>query len=288
MYELTANNYCNLFLQYNFQDLDDQVNDHERFQQAHNEASDWVRHTKLELQQHCDTHGEKERIIERENKVNQIIASLPRGEALISKVIQLSDAVIASTGPEGQEAIKQDVKQLQANWKSLQAQCHESQNTLSNCISSWSQFTAALGSMKRWIDHFQKKVNDEQSKENKTPEDLVRCKSLVEEAVQQKPVLEDLNDKCEALLEMSACSWARDKTVQLQSAYTSLLTDMQGLVSRVEKNLSDHTEFLKAKKEMEDWLRIARGSVQDCMGVGDAEWAKDKLETIKVSRILGS
>ncbi|KAF3420921.1 hypothetical protein E2986_09204 [Frieseomelitta varia] len=262
--------------------LEEQVNDHEKFQQAYNEAADWVRRTKLELQQNCDTHGEKERIIERENKVNQIIASLPKGETLISNVIQLSDAVIASTGPEGQEAIKQDEKQLQANWKSLQAQCHESQKTLSNCISSWSQFTAALDSMKRWIDHFQKKVNDEQSKENKTPEDLIRCKSLVEEAIQQKPVLEDLNDKCEALLEMSACSWARDKTVQLQSAYTSLLTDMQGLVSRVEKNLSDHTEFLKAKKEMEDWLRIARGSVQDCMGVGDAEWAKDKLETIKI------
>ncbi|XP_043257160.1 nesprin-1 isoform X11 [Colletes gigas] len=262
--------------------LEKQVNDHEKFQQAHNEAADWVRHAKLELHQHCDTHGEKERIIERENKVNQIIASLPRGETLISRVIELSDAVISSTGPEGQEAIRQDMKQLQTNWKSLQAQCFESRKTLSNCISSWSQFAAALDSMKRWIDHFQKKVNDEQSKENNTPEDLVRCKSLVEEAVQQKPVLEDLNDKCEALLEMSACSWARDKTVQLQSAYTSLLTDMQGLVSKVEKNLSDHTEFLKAKKEMEDWLRVARGSVQDCMGVGDAEWAKDKLETIKI------
>ncbi|XP_054006700.1 muscle-specific protein 300 kDa isoform X2 [Hylaeus anthracinus] len=262
--------------------LEEQVNDHEKFQQAQNEAADWVRQTKLELQQHCDTHGEKERIIEREKKVDRIIASLPRGETLISKVIQLSDAVISSTGPEGQEAIGQDVKQLQSNWKSLQSQCHDSQKTLSNCISSWSRFTGALDSMKRWIDHFQKKVNDEQSKENKTPEDLVRCKSLVEEAIQQKPVLEELNDKCEALLEMSACSWARDKTVQLQSAYTSLLTDMQSLVSKVEKNLSDHTEFLKAKKEMEDWLRVARGSVQDCMGVGDAEWAKDKLETIKI------
>ncbi|XP_076280585.1 muscle-specific protein 300 kDa [Lasioglossum baleicum] len=275
-------NELNKLIAEKIKNLEEQVNDHEKFQQALNEASDWVRHTKLELQQHCDTHGEKDRIIERESKVNQIIASLPRGETLISKVIQLSDGVIASTGPEGQETIKQDVKQLQANWKSLQAQCHDSQKTLSNCISSWSEFTAALDSMKRWIDHFQKKVNDEQSKENKTPEDLVRCKSLVEEAVQQKPVLEDLNDKCEALLEMSACSWARDRTVQLQSAYTSLLTDMQGLVSRVEKNLSDHTEFLKAKKEMEDWLKIARGSVQDCMGVGDAEWAKDKLETIKI------
>ncbi|XP_078048160.1 muscle-specific protein 300 kDa isoform X4 [Augochlora pura] len=262
--------------------LEEQVNDHEKFQQALNEASDWVRQAKLELQQHCDTHGEKERIVERENKVNRIVASLPKGEALISRVIQLSDGVIAGTGPEGQETVEQDAKRLQADWKSLQARCHESRDILSNCISSWSRFTAALDSMQRWMDHFRKKVNDEQSKENKTPEDLVRCKSLVEEAVRQKPVLEDLNDECEALLEMSACSWARDKTVQLQTAYTTLLTDMQGLVSRVEKNLSDHTEFLKAKKEMEDWLRVAGGSVQDCMGVGDAEWAKDKLETVKI------
>lgn len=242
-----------------------------------------MRRMKIELQQYSDTHGEKERIIERENKVNQIISSLPKGDALISKVIELSDVVISKTGPEGQDSIKQDMKQTQADWKSLQAQCHDAQRTLANCISSWSQFTNALDGMKRWIDHFQKKIADEQTRDNNTPEDLERCKRLVEEAIKQKPVLEDLNDKCEALLETSACSWARDKTVQLQSAYTSLLTDAQGLVSKVEKNLSDHTEFLKAKKEMEDWLRTAHGSVEDCIGVGDAAWAKDKLETLKVS-----
>jgi len=265
--------------------LEDQVKDHEKFQQALNEAGDWVRHTKVELQQYSDTHGEKERIIERENKVNQIISSLPKGDTLISKVIELSDVVISKTGSEGQDSIKQDMKQIQADWKSLQAQCNDSQRTLANCISSWSQFTNTLDGMKRWIDHFQKKIADEQTKDNKTPEDLERCKYLVEEAVKQKPVLEDLNDKCEALLEISACSWARDKTVQLQSAYTSLLTDAQGLVFKVEKNLADHTEFLKAKKEMEDWLRTAQGSVEDCIGVGDTAWAKDKLETLRVSFI---
>lgn len=258
------------------------MNDHKKFQQAYTEASDWVRNTKLELQQNCDTHGEKERIIEQENKVNQIIASLPKGETLISKVIQLSDRVIASTGPEGQETIKQDVKQLQSIWKSLQTQCHDTQKTLADCISRWSQFTAALDSMKRWLDYYQKKMSEEQAVENKSPEDLIRWKSLVEESIQ--PDLDDLNNKCEALLEMSACSWARDKTVQLQSAYTTLLTDIQNLISKMEKSLSNHADYLKARKEMEDWLSVARGSVQDCMGVGDADWVKDKLETIKVCR----
>lgn len=210
------------------------------------------------------------------------MSTLPKGQSLISKVIETSQTVLNTTGPEGQDTINHDVDQLQADWNHLQSQCHEAEKTLSNCIVTWSQFTTALESMQKWINQFQGKVSDEQAKENKTPEDLTRCKNLVEEAIRQKPVLEDLNDKCEILMEMSACNWAREKTVQLQSAYTGLLTDAQGLVSKVEKNLSDHTEFLKAKKELEDWLQTAHGSIQDCIGVGDVAWAKDKLETAKV------
>ena len=265
------------------QNLEIQVKEHENYQQAYNEAADWIRTTKLEVQHHSITHGERDKVVDREKKVNQIIQSLPKGQSLISKVIELSQSVVSTTGPDGQESINQDMNQIQADWNSLQSQCHESQNTLSNCIVSWSQFISALDGMKQWIDQFQKKISEEQVKENKTPEDLARCKKLVEEAMNQKPVLEDLNDKCESLMELSACSWARDNTVQLQSAYTCLLTDAQGLVSKVEKNLSDHTEFLKAKKELEEWLQTAHGSVQDCVGVGDISWAKDKLETIRVS-----
>lgn len=58
--------------------------------------------------------------------------------------------------------------------------------------------------------------------------------------------------------------------------------DLCRLVSRVEKNLSDHTEFLKARQEVEDWLSRAHGTVKDCVGSGDLSWAKDKLDTIKL------
>ena len=214
--------------------------------------------------------------------MRQLINTLPKGQNLISKVIETSTIVVDTTGPEGQDTINHDVEQLQEDWNHLQLLCQEAEKTLSNCILTWSQFTTTLENMQKWIDQFQVKVNEEQGKENKTPEDLARCKNLVDEAVHQKPILEDLNDKCEILMEMSACNWAREKTVQLQSSYTGLLTDAQGLVSKVEKNLSDHTEFLKAKKELEDWLHTAHGSVQDCVGVGDVAWAKDKLETTKV------
>ena len=52
------------------------------------------------------------------------------------------------------------------------------------------------------------------------------------------------------------------------------------LVSRVEKNLSDQTEFLKAKADLEDWLQRSHGTVKDCAGVGSEEWTRDKITTI--------
>lgn len=55
------------------------------------------------------------------------------------------------------------------------------------------------------------------------------------------------------------------------------------MVSKVEKNLSDHTEFIKAKEEFEIWLKTAHGTVNDCIGVGDEAGTRDKLETIRVS-----
>jgi len=39
--------------------------------------------------------------------------------------------------------------------------------------------------------------------------------------------MEELNDRCEVLMELSACSWVRDSTVQLQATYTNLLTTVQ-------------------------------------------------------------
>lgn len=63
--------------------------------------------------------------------------------------------------------------------------------------------------------------------DTKTPEDLQRCHELLQEAVSQKPTVEELSDRCEALMELSACNWVRDETVRWQSAYASLLTTVQ-------------------------------------------------------------
>lgn len=52
------------------------------------------------------------------------------------------------------------------------------------------------------------------------------------------------------------------------------------LVSKIGKNVSDHSELVKAQEVFKDWMKQARESVKECVGNGDLAWINDKLKTI--------
>lgn len=64
--------------------------------------------------------------------------------------------------------------------------------------------------------------------ETKSSDDLARCRGLLDEVLSHKANVEALSDRCETLMELSACPGVRDEAVWLQSAYTTLLTNVQG------------------------------------------------------------
>ncbi|KAF5308513.1 hypothetical protein FQR65_LT06178 [Abscondita terminalis] len=267
------------------QSLEHQVQQHIQCKQSLDNAIDWIRKKRLEVQKCSDLHEERKKIVEKQTNLSKIVESLPEGDDLVNKTAEFSVDVMKSTAEEGKEAITQDIEQLKHDWEGLQVLCSDTQKALSHCLDAWKNYTDNYEELTDWLDKYVHLVAIEQQAENKTPDDLDRCLKLLNEIVSQKSKMEDLNDYCESLMELSSCGWVRDQTVQLQSAYTNLLTSAQGLVSKIEKNLSDHTEFIKAKKDLESWLYTAHGSVQDCIGVGDENSIKDKLETIRLVSI---
>lgn len=58
-----------------------------------------------------------------------------------------------------------------------------------------------------------------------------------------------------------------------------------GLVAKIEKNLTDHTEFLNYKHEMDKWLEVANDTLENCAGIENEEETRQKLITITVSTI---
>ncbi|CAD6999864.1 unnamed protein product [Ceratitis capitata] len=260
--------------------LENQVNNHDKYKQAFNEIQDWLRRTRIEIEQCADCHGEKTQVEERLNKLGDIGATMVEGKSLLDACEELSQAVIATSGNEGQDTVSQEIKQLVAEWEALQAMVRDARANLETCLSLWNTFLTNFIKINKWIEDVSRRVATAGEAENKTPDDLAYAKNLLEEVVAEKDNVEDLNDACELLMEHSACTRVRDQTVETQANYTKLLTLAQGLVSKIEKNLSDHTEFLNYKKEMDAWIEKAQQILDGCTGDGDVSEIAQQLETV--------
>lgn len=56
-----------------------------------------------------------------------------------------------------------------------------------------------------------------------------------------------------------------------------------GLVAKIEKGITDHTEFLNYKQEMDKWLANANETLDECTGIGNEDETRHKLQAITVS-----
>lgn len=53
---------------------------------------------------------------------------------------------------------------------------------------------------------------------------------MLDEVLAKQSTLDELNDCCEMLMDMTACNRVRDDTVQVQTKYGKLLSKIQGKI----------------------------------------------------------
>lgn len=156
--------------------LENQVNNHEKYKQAFAEIYDWIRKERLEIQQCFDAHGDHDVLKRKSEQLERVDLSMPEGKILMETVIELSQHVMALTDDEGQDVIKQDVKQLKTDWEELTSMLAKAHNNLKHCIAAWDKFNGKFDAVDTWIDTTADRVRAENEAENKTPDDLARCK----------------------------------------------------------------------------------------------------------------
>lgn len=161
--------------------LENQVNNHEKYKQAFAEICDWTRKARLDVQQCSDGHGANDEVLSKLEKLKQIDLSMPEGKILMETAVELSQNVTASSDSEGQDQINQEIKQLKSDWDNLVTLSKEAHTNLNQCIATWQSFNDKYDAINKWLEPTGKQVEAESQADNKTPDDLARCRvSLVQ------------------------------------------------------------------------------------------------------------
>lgn len=152
--------------------LENQVNNHEKCKQAVSEIYDWIRKKRIEIQACFDAHGDHPEILKKIEKLEQVDISMPEGKILLETAVELSHNIMSSNDGESQDVIKQ----LKCEWDDLNAQLAAAHDNLKHCIATWDKFNGKRDSVNKWLNTTADRVNVETETENKTSDDLARCK----------------------------------------------------------------------------------------------------------------
>lgn len=167
---------CKNSIQNNIESLDSLVQNHDNYNQALLEVQEWIRNTKINVQQNCNVNGERDELLEKQHTLQNIELTLPEGKVLMENAAVLSTLVMSTSGPEGQETIKDDIKQLRSEWEGLQMILKQFSDNLNNCLKSWNTYLAKLDVVNRWLKDFEQRVADMNANPQKWESDLNECK----------------------------------------------------------------------------------------------------------------
>ena len=129
-----------LVLSNKIEDLENQVNGHDKYRQSLNETYNWFRSTKKDIEECSDPHGEKDLTLNKLSKLRTIEQSIPEGKILLSNTIELSKNLLKTCDTEGQERIKDELKQMEREWNEIENLSKSVIENLEDCISTWNTF----------------------------------------------------------------------------------------------------------------------------------------------------
>ena len=124
----------------NIEKLETQVNDHEKYRQSYNDTYNWFRTTKKDIEECSDPHGEKDLTLNKIARLRVVQQSIPEGKVLMFNCIELSKNLLATCDSEGQDRIKDELKQMEQEWNEIENLSKTISNNLEDCIATWTAF----------------------------------------------------------------------------------------------------------------------------------------------------
>ncbi|XP_055538750.1 muscle-specific protein 300 kDa isoform X3 [Wyeomyia smithii] len=237
--------------------LENQVNNYERFRQGLQELYVWMKHTRQNIEKLSDYHGDRDHIVEKLTKVKNIEMSLSEGKVLLENANEIGNNLLTIIDQDGHDAVKREISQAISDWEEIENLSDTICKGLNDVLASWESFYDKSNCLSLFISEYKAKVAALDDPDN----NMKSLKYILEIILTKKSSVEELNDVCEALMEKSACPTVRDQTVDLQKSYSSLLSNLQGLIAKQEKNVASHTEYLYYKEELLKWIEDANQAI---------------------------
>lgn len=154
------------YIQDTLKKLDQHVDDHSQYKDAHSKAANWLSAMKQRLTGYSDTGdtADKEQVQEQLENLHELIVMKDEGQTLLHSANTWGEKTLVTTSVEGRSDIQRQLQVLQEGWDSLMSGTSDVRVALESQLLQWSQFDDNFQQIQRWLKDMERKTGDAEPK----------------------------------------------------------------------------------------------------------------------------
>lgn len=287
----TLNKFDNLYdkIKKLLADREEQYKDHRLYKEAHDELISWLGRAREKVPSlKCKPLGDKLAIEDSVAPLEALINKQAQGELLLEHLQHTGEVVLASTSPEGQTIIKNEMKALKESFNALFNEIKQQKSQLEDVVSQWREYKDEYERLSDWLQQKEIVIKNHKvtlfSTAKEKAAQVSNVKELVDQLKQGKKDIDNFNVSATPLLSSHLDTYVTNQLRHLNSRYQVLVNMANDVLKKVETNLEQHevydNNYSKTKKWIDDAWEIIR-SGGDAGSNSSKESLQKKLDQIQ-------
>ena len=256
---------------------DQQVVDHEAFQENHDEFVEILNSLLAEAEECSDAFGRNDDLEKRLERLHELQLQKENFTERFHQILEQGERLYPYTAPEGREEVRKTLRNLHEVWETLGDSLSESQRVLDNNLQQKQLFDSNAENLRQWITETREKLSKLcDNKENilERRSQLQAVKALYQDVISKHYAFASLAEKSAIISDPRG----NEQVDLLTSRYEDILEQTRKTLQIQENALRDHIIYTETVEDCQQWLTTMQDKLASCGGAEIGEGDRLELE----------
>lgn len=245
------------------QDREEQYRDHRLYKEAYDDLLAWISRAREKLP------SMKQRSLSDKLAIENAVAPLDallnkqaQGELLVEHLIHTGEVVLASTSPQGQEIVRNDIRALRESFEGLFREISQQKVQFESTLREWRDYKEEYERLSEWLQQIDILIKNYKLNLAPTLEDKKRqvddMKGILDRLVKGESDINKFNASASSLLTSHLDTYVNNQLRHLNSRYQVQVNLAKDVLKKVETNYEQHKEYNGNLAAARDWIDNAK------------------------------
>ncbi|GFO48198.1 nesprin-1, partial [Plakobranchus ocellatus] len=265
--------------------LDASMRDHQQYQDAAQDFTDWLNSARERLEACADRSGDKLSLKSKRDRLKEFHSNVSEGQSKLSLTCQLGNTTATNTSVQGRDVLQREMEHMQREWEDYLNLMQHAETSLDQTMGMWGDFEAKFEQFAQWLKAMEAKVKGHELKNTSQEKQaqVEKFKKHREEILGHQPQIDRFTDDAQNLMHTSSDIRLSTQVSQLTNKYQGLLSLVKDLINKWEKYVQEHQLYEHRMADFRDWMGVAGQRLAQCtQPVADQESLEEKRAMIQM------